>query len=347
MSGGVDSSVAAALLAAAGHEVVGLSMQLYDRRGREDHFGSCCTIDDLYDARRVATQLGFPHYILNLEREFRETVIANFVSEYAAGRTPIPCTRCNTDVKFSTLLDRARGLGAEHVATGHYARVEQRLDGTWTLWRSVDATKDQSYFLFALTQEQLARVWFPLGAMMKQDVRARASELGLAVANKPDSQEICFVPDGDYAAFVERVRPHAAAPGPIREANGRTLGTHEGVHRFTVGQRKGLKLSSREPLYVTRIDPVDRSVTVGPRSALECATVEASTVSWIAGAPPSGHARVHAQIRHRHSAAPATVEATDAARARVRFDTPQTAASPGQAIVFYDGDQVLGGGWIV
>src|SRR6476659_7634016 len=214
MSGGVDSSVAAGLLVEQGHDVIGLSMQLYDQSGPET-FGSCCSLDDLYDARRVASALGFPHYILNFEREFRETVIANFVAEYAAGRTPIPCSHCNSDLKFSTLLERARGLGADRVATGHYARVERAPDGRWLLKRSADPEKDQSYFLFSLTQDQLARAVFPVGALAKSDVRAQARRLGLAVADKPDSQEICFIPDGDYAAFVERRAPAVARAGAI------------------------------------------------------------------------------------------------------------------------------------
>jgi len=346
MSGGVDSSVAAALLAEQGHEIVGLSMQLYDQRQGEQSFGSCCTLDDLYDARRVASAIGFPHYILNLEREFQATVVANFVEEYAAGRTPIPCTHCNSDVKFATLLDRARGFGAEQVATGHYARVERSADGRWILLRSLDREKDQSYFLFGLTQEQLARAQFPLGSMHKADVREHARRLGLGVAEKPDSQEICFVPDGDHAAFVARRRPDAATQGAIRDEEGRTLGNHNGVHRFTVGQRKGLGLSSAAPLYVTRIDVADRSVTVGPRRSLERGTLTASGVNWIAGTAPEGSIRVFAQIRHRHTAAPATVRALEMGRAELAFDEPQSAVTPGQAVVFYDSDLVLGGGWI-
>jgi len=346
MSGGVDSSVAAALLAEQGHEIVGLSMQLYDQRQGEQSFGSCCTLDDLYDARRVASAIGFPHYILNLEREFQATVVANFVEEYAAGRTPIPCTHCNSDVKFATLLDRARGFGAEQVATGHYARVERSADGRWILLRSLDREKDQSYFLFGLTQEQLARAQFPLGSMHKADVREHARRLGLGVAEKPDSQEICFVPDGDHAAFVARRRPDAATQGAIRDEEGRTLGNHNGVHRFTVGQRKGLGLSSAAPLYVTRIDVADRSVTVGPRRSLERGTLTASGVNWIAGTAPEGSIRVFAQIRHRHTAAPATVRALEMGRAELAFDEPQSAVTPGQAVVFYDSDLLLGGGWI-
>src|SRR5918995_5020423 len=236
MSGGVDSSVAAALLREQGHDVIGLSMQLYDQRGGES-FGSCCTLDDLHDARRVATSIGIPHYILNFERQFEETVISNFVREYASGRTPLPCAHCNSDLKFSTLLDRAIGFGAEHVATGHYACVEQRDDGRWLLKRSADRQKDQSYFLFSLTQSQLARARFPVGALTKPQVREEARRLGLEVAEKPDSQEICFVPSGDYAAFVAAKQPEVARGGAIVDEGGVPLGEHSGVHRFTVGQR--------------------------------------------------------------------------------------------------------------
>jgi tRNA-specific 2-thiouridylase len=254
MSGGVDSSVAAALLAEQGHDVIGLSMQLYDQRGGEQTWGSCCTLDDLHDARRVASVIGFPHYIVNFERQFRETVIANFVQEYASGRTPLPCAHCNSDLKFSTLLERARGLGAEHVATGHYARVERDAHGRWLLKRSADPEKDQSYFLFSLTQDQLARAVFPVGTLAKSDVRIQARRLGLPVAEKPDSQEICFIPDGDYAMFVERKEPAIARAGAIVDEHGHQLGTHGGIHRFTIGQRKGLGIASTIPLYVLRID---------------------------------------------------------------------------------------------
>jgi tRNA-specific 2-thiouridylase len=345
MSGGVDSSVAAALLAEQGHDVIGLSMQLYDQRG-DQHFGSCCTLDDLYDARRVATAIGIPHYILNFEKQFQETVISNFVREYASGRTPLPCAHCNSDLKFSTLLDRARGLGAEHVATGHYARVEQRDDGRWLLLRSTDPDKDQSYFLFPLTQDQLARAVFPVGDLRKPDVRAQARRLGLNVAEKPDSQEICFVPDGDYASFVARNEPAVARTGAIVDTDGRVLAQHAGVHRYTVGQRKGLGLSASEPLYVLKIEAESGQVTVGPRKALEQKTLTASGVNWIAADAPDAWLPVSAQIRHRHRPAAARVRAMAGARAELEFVDPQPAITPGQAVVFYDGDIVVGGGWI-
>jgi tRNA-uridine 2-sulfurtransferase len=345
MSGGVDSSVAAALLAEQGHDVIGLSMQLYDQRG-DQTFGSCCTLDDLYDARRVAAALGFPHYILNFERQFQETVISNFVREYAAGRTPLPCAHCNSDLKFSTLLDRARGLGADRVATGHYARVERSANGRWLLKRSADREKDQSYFLFSLTQEQLAAAMFPVGSLTKPEVRAQARRLELNVADKPDSQEICFIPDGDYASFVGKQVPTLERGGRIVAEDGERLGTHGGVHRFTVGQRKGLGISAPAPLYVLKIDADSQEVTVGPKASLDRATLTASDVNWIAVDPPAHWLPVSAQIRHRHPAATARVRALPNARAELVFDDPQSAITPGQAVVFYDGDVVVGGGWI-
>ena len=346
MSGGVDSSVAAALLAEQGHDVIGLSMQLYDQRGGEQAWGTCCTLDDLQDARRVASTLGFPHYIVNFERQFQETVISNFVREYASGRTPLPCAHCNSDLKFSTLLDRARGLGAEQVATGHYARVDRSPDGRWLLKRSADPEKDQSYFLFSLTQDQLARAVFPVGFLSKPEVRAQAHRLGLAVADKPDSQEICFVPDGDYASFVARKEPSVLRSGAIVDEEGRHLGTHGGVHRFTVGQRKGLGISASSPLYVLKIDAEAATVTVGARDALDKARLSASGVNWIAIDAPGSPMRVAAQIRHRHKPGAGSVRALPDGRAEMIFDEPQPAITPGQAVVFYDGDSVAGGGWI-
>lgn len=345
MSGGVDSSVAAALLAEQGHDVIGLSMQLYDQRGGES-FGTCCTLDDLYDARRVASSIGIPHYILNFERQFQETVISNFVREYASGRTPLPCAHCNSDLKFSTLLDRARGLGAEHVATGHYARVEWRGDGRWLLKRSADPEKDQSYFLCSLTQDQLARAVFPVGGLRKPEVRAQARRLGLRVADKPDSQEICFVPDGDYAAFVARKEPRVEHGGVILDESGKTLGHHGGIHRYTVGQRKGLGVSAPAPLYVLEIDAESNAVTVGPKQSLERTTLTASGVNWIATDAPETWLPVTAQIRHRHRPGSGRVRALADDRAEFVFDEPQAAITPGQAVVLYDGDVVVGGGWI-
>ena len=345
MSGGVDSSVAAALLAEQGHDVIGLSMQLYDQREGTQSFGSCCTIDDLHDARRVAAAIGIPHYIVNFEQRFEETVVSNFVREYAAGRTPLPCAHCNSDLKFSTLLERALGFNAEYVATGHYARVEAG-NGRHLLKRGTDPDKDQSYFLFSLTQEQLARASFPVGGLRKPEVREEARRLGLRVAEKPDSQEICFVPSGDYASFVARKDPAVERPGVIVDERGAVLGRHDGVHRFTVGQRKGLGIAASFPLYVLRLDSDTASVVVGPKSALGRTTLTASGVNWISCDPPVAWLPVTAQIRHRHRPAPGRVRALDAARVELVFDEPQTAITPGQAVVLYDDDVVVGGGWI-
>jgi tRNA-uridine 2-sulfurtransferase len=349
MSGGVDSSVAAALLAHAGHDVVGLSMQLYDHsptaEGGVPRFGSCCTIDDLHDARRVATHLGIPHYIVNFERQFGEQVVSNFVREYAAGRTPIPCVHCNGDLKFATLAARAEGFGAAFVATGHYARVERDDRGRYLLRRGTDGSKDQSYFLFTLTQAQLAHAMFPVGSLDKAAVRAQARAMGLPVSDKPDSHEICFVADGDHAAFLEQHGVRAES-GVIRDVSGRVLGRHDGVHHFTVGQRKGLGLSSSIPLYVVNIDAGENAVTVGPRDALERTRLTASGANWISGEAPVEGTRVTAQIRYRHREAHARLCPMDGDRVEVEFDAPQSAVAPGQAVVFYQGDVVVGGGWI-
>jgi len=316
MSGGVDSSVAAALLAEQGHEVIGLSMQLYDQSNTDRAFGSCCSLEDLYDARRVAAAIDIPHYIMNFERQFDRHVVSNFVHEYASGRTPLPCARCNSDLKFTTLAERARGLGADGVATGHYARVERdEATNRFVLKRGVDPAKDQAYFLFSLTQEQLAHAWFPVGDRMKEAVREYARRRRLPVAEKPDSQEICFIPDHDYKSFIERHAPSPLPGGSFVDERGQVLGRHDGVHRFTIGQRKGLGLSSSgtpaSPLYVLAIHPADREVVVGPRSSLERTTFTAAGTNWITGRPGKPQ-RAAVQIRHRHQAAAAMVRATRA-----------------------------------
>ena len=350
MSGGVDSSVAAALLVEQGHDVVGVTLRVWPWRepdGAERRFGSCCSPEAVGDARSVAQRLGIPYYLLNTEREFAETVIDGFVGEYAAGRTPVPCVACNRDVKFGSLLGRARAWGAAAVATGHYARITRdEATGRHLLWRGADPRKDQSDFLWPLSQEQLAAARFPVGDLTKDEVRERARALGLATAEKPESQEICFVPDDDYRAFVRARAPEAFRPGPIVDTAGRVLGEHRGLAGYTIGQRRGLGVSGPRPLYVTALDPERNALVVGPAGAVEVERIWAEQVNLIALEALSRPIRVAARIRHGHVPAPATVEPAGPGRVSVRFDDAQRAPAPGQSVVFYEGDLVVGGGVI-
>ena len=361
MSGGVDSSVAAAMLLGQGHDVVGFTMQLWNQRRRlgpdgEPQPSRCCSLDDVYDARRVAEELQFPFYVLNLEDEFERAVVKPFVEDYLAGRTPIPCVSCNTKLKFARLVTLAQQVGAELVATGHYARVEYSDDARrFVLKKGRDLSKDQSYFLFEMSQKQLARAVFPLGEMTKAEVREVARSVGLETAEKPESQEICFVPDGDYARFVEDYAQHqmdrsaddgALAAGAIATTEGIQIGEHSGLHRYTIGQRRRIGVSSPEPLYVVKIDVPRNRLVVGKQSELYNKSFIASGVNWIAIAPPDEPVRANVKIRYRAAEAPATITRIGTATVRVEFDTPQAAITPGQAAVFYDEEKVVGGGWI-
>ena len=346
MSGGVDSACTAALLVEAGFEVVGITLQLYDHGAALGKKGACCAGQDIHDARAVAERLDIPHYVLDFEARFREAVIEDFAASYAAGRTPIPCVRCNQRLKFDDLLGIARDLGADALATGHYVRRIANGDRI-ELHRAADARRDQSYFLFATTPEQLAFLRFPLGALDKSETRRLAARFALPVADKPDSQDICFVPNGSYARVVERLRPGAAQPGDIVHVDGRPLGRHDGVIHFTVGQRRGLAVASGERLYVVRLEPDRRRVVVGPRSALLCRFAEVSDVNWLGEGPvPAGGVAVEIKHRAQEAAVPARLKALGAGRARAVFDQPQAGVAPGQACVFYAGSRVLGGGWI-
>ncbi len=360
MSGGVDSSAVAAMLQAEGYNLIGLTLQLWNQRrlaGRdgmpEQVQGRCCSIDDVYDARRVAEEIGIPYYLVNQQDRFERDVVKPFVSEYLAGRTPIPCSLCNNHLKFDQLLLTARQIGADMIATGHYARNHYDPErGRWILKRPADTSKDQTYFLFGLTQEQLAHTLFPLGEYQKPQVREIAREHNLALAGKPDSQEICFIPGGDYKQFIDayldeqgETLPDTA--GELVTANGSVRGGHTGIHNFTIGQRKGLGLASPEPLYVLQIDPLSHRVTVGSDHELLSTTLVAQRLNWISVDALHGPARACTKIRHRHEPAWGTLEATGEDEVTVTFDEPVRAITPGQSAVFYQGDEVLGGGWIV
>jgi tRNA-uridine 2-sulfurtransferase len=360
MSGGVDSSAVAAMLRAEGHNVVGLTMQLWNQRRLAGHDGMpesvqgrCCSLDDVYDARRVAETIGIPYYVVNHEERFEREVVRPFVEEYLSGRTPIPCSLCNNHLKFDQLLMVAQQIGAELLATGHYARVEFNEEvGRWLLRRPADGSKDQTYFLFGLTQDQLSRTIFPLGGMTKPQVRQMARTHGLALAEKRDSQEICFVPGGDYKKFLDayldeqgEALPDTA--GELVTTSGRVVGEHSGIHNFTVGQRKGLGVSAGSPLYVIQIKGDVHQVVVGSQEDLYARTLSIQRVNLVAVDDLNEPMRVTVKIRHRHEAAPATIEKSGVDRILVEFDQAQRAITPGQAAVFYDGDIVVGGGWIL
>ena len=359
MSGGVDSSTVAAVLRAEGHNVIGLTMQLWNQRRLAGHEGMpeavqgrCCSLDDVYDARRVAETIGIPYYVVNHEQRFEDEVVRPFVQEYLSGRTPIPCSLCNNHLKFDQLLLVAQQIGADHLATGHYARVEfDAKRDRWLLKRPADTSKDQTYFLFGLTPEQLSRTLCPLGALTKPEVRALARQHGLALAEKPDSQEICFVPGGDYKRFLDayleeqgEALPDTA--GELVTTGGDVVGEHHGIHNFTVGQRKGLGVATGSPLYVIQIKGDTRQVVVGNSDELYSDTLRVRRTNLIACAQLDQPLRVTVKIRHRHEPAPATIEATGGDEILVKFDQAQRAITPGQAAVFYDHDVVVGGGWI-
>lgn len=358
MSGGVDSSTVAALLLQQGRPVVGLTMQLWNQRRLPELQGNgpaqhrCCSLDDVYDAKRVAQHLSFPHYVVNFEEQFEKRVVRPFVEEYLAGRTPIACTNCNTDVKFEPLLRMARQIGAERLATGHYARIRSdERTGRYQLLRARDDSKDQSYFLWGLTQAQLSHSEFPLGELTKEQVRELARSVNLPVAEKPESMELCFVPNGNYVQFIHAYARESRTPlteteGEIVTEDGAVIGRHSGVHHYTVGQRKRLGFATGKPIYVLAIDPGKNRVIVGNDDDLRARTLEIGNVNWVSIDEPAAPLRAQVKIRHRHEPAEATVEVLPGLRARITFDAPQRAITPGQAAVVYDGDVLLAGGWI-
>ncbi len=349
MSGGVDSSVTAALLKEQGYEVVGMTMQIWDYSQYTDKhgetFGSCCSLDDVYDARRVAEQLDIPFYVINFEQQFKQQVIDRFCDDYLTGLTPNPCVLCNQVLKFEMLMRKARELEAEFLATGHYAQIIVGADGSCALHKGIDGDKDQSYFLFTLTREQMALVRFPLGGMTKEEVRGHAARFNLRVAEKAESQDICFVPDGDYVRFLEEERQLDDCGGPIVHVSGQLIGQHQGYYRYTVGQRKGLGIGWSEPLYVIRIDAANKTVIVGEKQHLLCQEMIVGNCIW-SMEPPQRPFATNCRIRYRHHEQPAQVIPLGDGRVKVTFATSQSGVTPGQAAVFYQKDRVLGGGWI-
>ncbi|CAN5774678.1 tRNA 2-thiouridine(34) synthase MnmA [soil metagenome] len=360
MSGGVDSSSAAALLKEQGHELVGFTMQLWNQRRHinVDENGDplpsrCCSLDDVYDARRVAESLGMPFYVLNLEKDFERDVVNPFVESYLNGETPIPCVACNSRLKFASLDKLAQSLDCDKVATGHYARVEHDAEkNRYRLFRGKNHWKDQTYFLWELTQDQLSRAYFPLGEMMKSEVRDIAREANLYVADKQESQEICFVPDGKYSEFIDRFLDHENRTdelpkgGEIVNTKGEKIGEHTGIHRYTIGQRRGLGIAHEKPLYVVQIERAKNQIIAGEKDELDSIEFTAKGVNWVAFDQPSEPVRAEVKVRYRHEPAPATIHALDNNRARIVFDQPQSAITPGQATVFYNGEECVGGGWI-
>jgi tRNA-specific 2-thiouridylase len=346
MSGGVDSSLVAALLHEAGHAVTGVTMHLWDGDDERLAESLCCAQEMTESARRVCAQLGVPYYVFNYQREFRRHVIDYFLNEYAQGYTPNPCLACNRDIKFRALLTRAQALGFDYVATGHYARIRQRADGLFELLRASDREKDQAYMLHMLQQQELARLLFPIGEYSKPQVREMAAQRGLASADRPESQDICFVPGGDYRNLMREERPESIQPGPIVDQHGREVGRHQGLPLYTIGQRRGLGLAATQPLYVTGLDPDRNALVVGPLEALERSVLEATHVTFVTGAWPSAPFTCQAQIRSHARPAQAHITPGEPSRLRVAFDQPQRAITPGQAVVLYDGDIVLGGGRI-